>query len=79
MNLLIVEDEYRLADMLNDWFVKKGDSVSICTNGLEGFKKAAADSFDVIILDSSKFNLSFEHPNDEPHLGMLKSNQRKSF
>ena len=51
MKLLIIEDEYRLADMLNDWFVKKGDSVSICTNGLEGFGKAVSDSFDVIILD----------------------------
>lgn len=51
MKLLIIEDEYRLADMLKDWFIKKGDQVSICTDGLEGFKKAVTGFFDVIILD----------------------------
>ncbi|MCR5202927.1 MAG: response regulator transcription factor [Lachnospiraceae bacterium] len=51
MKLLIIEDEYRLADMLRDWFAQKGDKVKVCVDGMEGYKCALKESFDVIILD----------------------------
>ncbi|MCR5202888.1 MAG: response regulator transcription factor [Lachnospiraceae bacterium] len=51
MKLLIVEDEYRLADMLKDWFTKKGDKVTVCVNGMDGYNTAKENKFDVIILD----------------------------
>ncbi len=51
MNILIVEDEYNLADMIRDFFVGEGDSADICTDGILGFTKAASDEYDAIILD----------------------------
>ena len=40
MKLLVMEDEIRLADILSDWFQKKGFEVTVCHDGLSGYEKA---------------------------------------
>ena len=32
--LLIIEDETRLADILQDWFTDKGFKVTVCNDGI---------------------------------------------
>ncbi len=51
MNVLIIEDEFKLADMIRDYFVTQGDAAEICTDGLSGYKRASLDNFDALILD----------------------------
>lgn len=51
MKLLVIEDEIRLADILSDWFQKKGFEVTICHDGLSGYEKAQNENFDVILSD----------------------------
>lgn len=51
MRLLIVEDEYRLADMVRDWLIKENNDVDIATDGVEGYHMAMLGIYDVIILD----------------------------
>lgn len=51
MRLLIVEDEYRLADMIRDWLIKDNNTVDIALNGEDGYHLAALGIYDVIILD----------------------------
>lgn len=47
MKLLVMEDEIRLADILSDWFQKKGFEVTVCHDGLSGYEKAQNENFDV--------------------------------
>lgn len=49
--VLLVEDEPGLQMTLSDRIRDEGYDVETAVNGLEGFKKAAANSFDLIILD----------------------------
>ena len=49
MKLLVMEDEIRLADILSDWFQKKGFEVTVCHDGLSGYEKAQNENFDVIL------------------------------
>lgn len=49
--ILIIEDEFNLADMIKDWFEEKGVSVEIRTDGNEGYACALSGDFDAIILD----------------------------
>ena len=51
MKLLVMEDEIRLADILSDWFQKKGFEVTVCHDGLSGYEKAQNENFDVILSD----------------------------
>lgn len=51
MKLLVIEDEIRLADILSDWFQKKGFEVTVCHDGLSGYEKAQNEAFHVIISD----------------------------
>ena len=51
MKLLVIEDEIRLADILSDWFQKKGFEVTVCHDGLSGYEKAQNENFDVILSD----------------------------
>ena len=51
MRLLIVEDEYRLADMIRDWLVREDYEADIATDGAEGYHMAMLGIYDVIILD----------------------------
>lgn len=46
-----MEDEIRLADILSDWFQKKGFEVTVCHDGLSGYEKAQNENFDVILSD----------------------------
>ncbi len=51
MNILIIEDEFHLADMIRDFFISKGDSIQVCTDGIKGYRCASEEEFDAVILD----------------------------
>lgn len=51
MKILIIEDEYRLADLIRDFLEKESYQVEICTDGEEGYFLAASEIYDAIILD----------------------------
>jgi DNA-binding response OmpR family regulator len=51
MNLLIVEDEARMADLLRKGLSEEGHTASCANDGAEGLAMAKAYEFDVIILD----------------------------
>ena len=51
MNLLIVEDEVRMADLLRKGLSEEGHTVASAYDGAEGFSLARSHEFDVIILD----------------------------
>ena len=55
MKLLVMEDEIRLADILSDWFQKKGFEVTVCHDGLSGYEKAQNENFDVILPGPGRF------------------------
>ena len=57
MKLLVMEDEIRLADILSDWFQKKGFEVTVCHDGLSGYEKAQNENFDVILPGLDGFQL----------------------
>ncbi len=51
MRILIVEDEYNLADVISSKLKKEKYTVDIITNGEEGLYHALTDIYDLIILD----------------------------
>ena len=51
MKILIIEDEYNLADAVSSMLRKEKYSVEIKTDGLEGLEEALTDIYDLIILD----------------------------
>lgn len=51
MRILIIEDEYSLADVVASRLKKEKYMVDICTDGEEGFYKATTNTYDLIILD----------------------------
>lgn len=51
MRILIVEDEYNLADAISSRLKKEKYNVDICTDGEEGLYQALMDIYDLIILD----------------------------
>lgn len=51
MRILIIEDEYSLADMLRDCLEKEKYVVDISLNGEDGFYRAETEIYDLIILD----------------------------
>ncbi|MBI4984721.1 MAG: response regulator transcription factor [Rhodocyclales bacterium] len=51
MKTLLVEDEKRIADFVCAGLREQGFSVDHCDNGNEGYERAAAGSYDVIVLD----------------------------
>jgi len=51
MKILIIEDEYNLADAIKSMLVSKNYDVVIKTDGLEGLDEALANIYDLIILD----------------------------
>lgn len=51
MKILIIEDEYNLADAIASMLKSKKYSVEIRTDGLEGYEEALTDIYDLIILD----------------------------
>ena len=51
MNLLIVEDEARMADLLRKGLTEEGHTATCASDGVEGLALAKSYEFDVIILD----------------------------
>ncbi len=51
MRILIVEDEYNLADVVSDRLKKENYKVDICTDGEEGLYNALNGVYNLIILD----------------------------
>ena len=51
MKILIIEDEYNLADAISSMLKKEKYSVEIKTDGMEGLDEALTDIYDLIILD----------------------------
>lgn len=51
MKILIIEDEYNLADAIASMLKSKKYSVEIRTNGSDGLDEALTDVYDLIILD----------------------------
>lgn len=51
MKILIIEDEYNLADAIKSVLNKEKHSVKICTDGKIGYEEALTNIYDLIILD----------------------------
>ena len=51
MKVLIIEDEFNLADAIKSMLTKEKYMVSICTDGEEGLDEALTNVYDLIILD----------------------------
>src|SRR5258708_10705488 len=51
MNLLIVEDEKRMAELLRKGLEEEGHAVVCAADGIEGLEMSRAYDFDMIILD----------------------------
>lgn len=51
MNILIIEDEYSLADAVRESLKKEGFNAVIKPNGLDGEYEALTDTYDLILLD----------------------------
>lgn len=51
MQILVVEDEQRMADLLGRTLQEEGHQVVMAADGKEGFEMARCSPFDVIILD----------------------------
>ncbi len=58
MKVLIVEDEYNLADVIRERLEKEKLIVDIATDGEEGYYYAATGVYDLIILDVMLPNMS---------------------
>lgn len=51
MRILIIEDEFNLADVISSRLEKESYTVDISTDGEEGFYRATSNIYDLIILD----------------------------
>lgn len=51
MRILIIEDEYALADAISEILKKENFTVDIVTNGIEGEDEALTGVYDLILLD----------------------------
>jgi len=51
--VLLVDDDERLANVVEDWLTGESYEVEYANNGEEGWKKAAANTHDILILDWS--------------------------
>ena len=51
MKILIVEDEYNLADVLRERLEIEGYEVAVAENGDKGYELAMSETFDLIIMD----------------------------
>ena len=51
MNVLVVEDEQRMAELLRKGLTEEGHTVACALDGQEGLELARASEFDVIVLD----------------------------
>ena len=53
MQILVVEDERRMADLLRRTLKEEGHQVIVARDGREGFEIARCSEFDVIVLDAT--------------------------
>src|SRR4051812_14822375 len=51
MQILVVEDERRMAELLRRGLTEEGHHVVVARDGAEGFEIARSVAFDVIVLD----------------------------
>lgn len=51
MNILVIEDEYNLADVIKSTLESNNYQVEIETNGEDGYYKGLENTYDLIILD----------------------------
>jgi DNA-binding response OmpR family regulator len=51
MKILLIEDEQRIADFVCAGFKEQGFAVEHCSDGNEGYERAAQGAYDVIVLD----------------------------
>ncbi len=51
MNVLIIEDEQRLAELISKTLRRERFDVAVRHDGFEGFEEALTDAYDVIVLD----------------------------
>jgi two-component system OmpR family response regulator len=51
MNVLVVEDDRKIASFVKKGLKERGFTVSVCSNGDEGFARATQEPFDVVVLD----------------------------
>src|SRR2546430_15680092 len=51
MQILVVEDERRMAELLRRGLTEEGHHVIVARDGAEGFEIARSAAFDVIVLD----------------------------
>jgi DNA-binding response OmpR family regulator len=51
MNVLLIEDEPRIADFVCDGLARRGMAVQVCADGRLGFERAASGAFDAVVLD----------------------------
>ena len=51
MQILVVEDEPRMAELLRRGLAEEGHQVVLARDGVAGFEIACASAFDVILLD----------------------------
>lgn len=51
VNILLIEDEYRMLDLIRDYLRNRGNRIVTETDGVRGMELALAGTFDVIILD----------------------------
>src|ERR1035438_10023986 len=52
MQILVVEDEQRMAELLAHTLQEEGHQVVVAGNGREGFAMALSSRFDAIVLDA---------------------------
>ena len=50
-NVLVVEDDTKLANVLEEKLTKTGFYVSVCHNGQEGLDKLKVEKFNIVLLD----------------------------
>lgn len=53
MNILVVEDDELTAEFIKHVLIKEHHYVRVCSDGIEGFKNAQSQKYDVILLDIS--------------------------
>ena len=73
MNILIIEDEFNLADAVASMLKSQKYLVNICTDGITGEDEALTGMYDLIILD-----VMLPHKNGFDILKNIKLNKIKS-
>lgn len=51
MNILIIDDDNEILDLLESFYTSLGHSVVTTTNSVDGLKKIATETFDLLMLD----------------------------